>query len=98
MTGGALGMDSGMHGTIPRDHLVQMPVTVYRRPPRIGRAGQVATVMHNQTARLQRLAQTGHAQRFGTHAGAAHAGTNVRGRADQRHRGSGTLRGFLASM
>jgi hypothetical protein len=44
---------------------------------------QVAAVLHFQPVVVQRRGDAGHAQRFGAHAGAARAGADVGGRADQ---------------
>jgi len=55
------------------------------RPTRVGRAGQVADVLHVHTESAQRPAQLGHAQRIRTHGGAQAAGAHIGGHADQSH-------------
>jgi hypothetical protein len=72
-----------VHRLVPVDHFRQVPVAVGRRQPGVGRAGQVAGVGHVQAARLQRLADAGHAQGLGAHGSAAAARAYVGGSAYQ---------------
>jgi hypothetical protein len=77
-----LGMHGLVHGAVP-GHLVQVPIAVHRGQPGVGRAGEVAAVEHVEPRRTQSFGQAGHAHGFGAHGGAARAGADVGGGADQ---------------
>ena len=71
------------HALVPLHHLGQVAVAVHRRQPGVGWAAQVAQVAHLQAPAFQGLLQPRHAQRLRAHGGAACAGTDVGGRANQ---------------
>src|SRR5690606_15502219 len=81
------------HGAVPGHDFVEVAVAPGRRLPRVARALDVAAVDHVDAARGQRLRQPGHAQRLRTHAGAAGAGADVGGRADDRYGGIAAAHG-----
>ena len=78
-----LGQYRRVRGPVPGYHLVQMAIAVNGVQPGIGGAAEVAPVLHLQTVAFQRGLQPRHAQCFGAHAGAAGAGTDVGGGADE---------------
>ena len=84
----AAGRELGEHGLVhepvPLDDLAQVPVSVHRRQPGVGRPAQVAPVVHDDALRLQHLPQVRDAQRLRAHRRAARAGPDVGRRADQR--------------
>jgi len=83
------------HGAVPRDHLVQMPVTADRAGPGVGWSLHVAGVDHVHAARRQRFAQPRDTQRIRPHAGAAMAGTDIGGHADQGHGREDSTHGYV---
>ena len=76
-----------VHHLVPGQHLWQVAVAVHRRQPWVGRADQVAPVCHLQAQAFEHGLQPSHPQRFRAHAGAAAAGADVGGRADQADAG-----------
>jgi hypothetical protein len=69
--------DRVVHKPRPRDHFIQVPVAVGGRQPRIRRSAEVALVDHLQPVPFEHRPDFGDTQRFGTHAGAASAGTDI---------------------
>ena len=80
---GEFGVHRVVQCGVPCHHFGQVAVTVDRRLPGVGRAAQVATVDHLQAVALQHRLQAGHAQGLGPHGGAARAGADVGGNANE---------------
>jgi hypothetical protein len=70
---------------VPGHHFRQVAVAADRGQHRIQRAGEIARVAQVGDETGQRLGDAGHAQRLGTHVGAADAGADVGRRADEGH-------------
>ena len=92
------GQHGVVHRLVPGCHLGQVAVAVHRRLPGVGRAAQVALVVHLQAQRRQHRRQLRHPQRLRPHAGAAAAGADVGRRANQADRAAhgGRLRPRVA--
>ncbi len=73
-----------VHRPVPGRDFVQVAVAFDRRLPGVGRAVQIAAVDDLEALGLDHGAQIGHAQGLGAHGGAAGAGADVGGRADER--------------
>ena len=74
-----------VHAAVPGHDLVQVAQPALRRRPTAWAARPGCRDRRRRAVRAQRLDQARHAQRVRPHAGAAHAGADVRGRADQRN-------------
>ena len=80
------GVDRVVNEPVPRHDFRQVAEAVDRREHRIERVRSGCPVAHVGAEPRDRLRQSGHAQRLGAHAGAAGAGADVGGRADEADR------------
>ena len=83
-----LGMDGVVQAPVPGNDLVEVAIAGHRGLPGVGGAAEIASVQYVQAMGLQGLAESGHAQGFGSHGRATGTSTDVGGHADQgRHSG-----------